>query len=352
MIDMDLWILRIIKSRSCRSLAALTILLVCVGLLLFWQKRYIENFISGPYSISLTELEQIRDVTETARCFVTVSGAKVIDTGMQEISIHKSAGVETSRSTSANYYALVVGENFLIYKKSLDDDSGPALPTTVTGELLPMPYDLEAQLFDTPEMTEIRGRFYSFYLDTDSFRLRGYWAIVGLLVLGIFVLIKGVPAWRYWRDPSAHPACKRIAGWGHPVLISSAVEREWSSPPPRFKGSGWRIKDEYLIQATCFTFDVLRLSDLVWAYKTVTQHTMWFIIPAGKTCAVRLICANGTATIESREKTADQILLYAAQHVPWAVFGFSQELQGYYNKDARGFCAAVAQRKQEVLQSK
>ena len=150
------------------------------------------------------------------------------------------------------------------------------------------------------------------------------------------------------QEPSSHPIAKRIESWGDFIGVAVATERE--SLSPRYGGkNGWMITDQFLIQSTFFTFDVLRLSDLLWAYKTVTRHSVNFI-PTGKTYAAVMICYGGAARIESSEKTTEEILGFVAQRAPSAIFGFTKELERYFNKNTSDFCAVVEQRKRELAQ--
>ncbi|CAK8713618.1 MAG: hypothetical protein CDV28_102222 [Candidatus Electronema aureum] len=265
---MDTWIYRMIKEKSIRRITVCAVIAVCIALLLFVQKRYIQNFINGPYDLSAADLDLIRDVSQTPRYFARISGSKAIDTGIQKFAVHTRNGVETDRSVSAKYYGLVIGEKFLIY----EGDYTPL--TTVEGALAEMPAEVSNHLFSSREMLEIRSQFYPFYLETQPFRSIGYFAIVVLVCLGGFLAYIGIPAWRYWRNPALHPLMKRISRWGNPILIASAAERQSSSP--RFTGSSWTLTKDFLIKSTWFTFDILQFSDLLWAYKTVTKHSTNF----------------------------------------------------------------------------
>ena len=336
---MDTWILGMVRARSLRRVAAWGLTAGCLVLLAVAQKRYISNFVMGPFDLGPAELDSIRDVAQAPRYFARVTGSRAIETGIQQITIRKRAGVETSRSVSAAYYALVVGERLLLAKTS----GGP--PKTVEGELAAVPADLDRQLFDSPDMQAIRGRFYPFYVDGESFRSPGYWGIAGVLVFGFLFVKHAVPAWRHLQDPSTHPVLKRVSSWADPIGIAVEAEREHRSP--RYKGGdGWLVTDQYLLRSTFFTFDVLRLSDLLWAYKRVTKHRVNFI-PTGKTYEAVLACYGGSASVKGAEKTVDGLLLFAAQRTPWAVFGFSKELETLFAKKTRDFCAAVEQRKRE-----
>jgi uncharacterized protein DUF6709 len=334
---MDTWILRMVKVRSARRAAAWAIAVAFVGLFLFGQVRYIKNFVAGPHEAGAAELGSIADASTAPQYFVRVTGSKLIETGIQQITVEKTNGVETSRHVSAAFYALAVGDRLLVVKSTSGSHE------TFEGALTPMPAELEQHLFDTREMKAIRGRFYPYYLDDESFRQPGYWGIAGMLVFALLVWFFARPALRYWQDPASHPLVARALAWGDPLGVAVAAEREARSP--RFKGkNGWLVTDQFLILSSFFTFDLLRLGDLIWAHKKVTKHSVNFI-PTGKTYDALLYCYGGTATISGAEDTVDQVLGFAAQRAPWAVFGFTEELATLFKKDQRRFCAAVEQRR-------
>jgi hypothetical protein len=336
---MDTWILQSIKARSTRRVVAWAAALALVGLVGVWQSRYLLNFLGGPYELAPGELDSIGAVSEAPRYFARVTGSEALDTGMQQITVTTRNGVETGRSVSANYYALVVGDRLLVCKSR----SGPR--TTFEGSLLPMPGDVEAQLFQTPDMQGIRHRFYPFYLDDESFRVPGYWALGGLLVFAFVLLKHGRPDWRHMKHPATHPLAERVQTWGDPIGVAVAARREARSP--RVKGrNGWALTDQFLMRSTFFTFDLLRLSDLLWAYKKVTKHSVNFI-PTGKTYQAVLACYGGAATVQGNEKTVDDVLTFASERTPWAVFGFTKELESCFSGSTDEFCAAVEERKRE-----
>lgn len=335
---MDTWVHQRIRTICRRRVVAWC--LVAGGALLFalGQHRYISNFIRGPFDFGQAELDTIEDVSAAPRYFVRVTGSRLIDTGIQRITTKKRAGVE-SRSVSATYYALVVGDRLLIVKRS----EGAA--TMAQGELIAMPEDLQRHLFNTPQMQAIRGRFYPYYLDESAFRVPGYIGVAVALILAVLLIRYGRPAWRYAQDAASHPVVKRAASWGD--LIGTAVEARREADSPRYRGGGWRVTDKYLIQSAPFAFDLLRLSDLLWAYKKVTKHSVNFI-PTGKTYACVLACYGGTAEVTGREKDVDSLLSFAAERAPWAVFGFTDELSRAFRQKTADFCAAVEQRKHEL----
>ena len=302
------------------------------------QSRYIKNFVSGPFDFGQPELDAIGDVSTTPRYFVKVTGSKAIETGIQQITTRKRAGVETGRSVSAAYYVLVVGDRLLVVKRA------EGTPTTVEGELAAMPSELDRHLFNSPQMEAIRGRFYPYYLDDSRFRMPGYIGVAGVLILAFLLLKYGLPAWRYAQDVASHPVVKRLVEWGDPMGIAIEARREADSP--RYKGGGWRMTEKYLIRSAPFAFDLLRLSDLLWAYKKVTKHSVNFI-PTGKSYAGVLVCYGGAAEVTGKEKSVDAMLTCAAERAPWALFGYSDDLAKLFKQKTQEFCAAIEQRKRE-----
>ena len=150
---MDTWVHQRIRTICRRRVVAWCLVAGSALLFALGQHRYISNFIRGPFDVRQAELDTTEDVSAAPRYFVRVTGSRLIDTGIQRITTKKRAGVE-SRSVSATYYALVIGDRLLIVKRS----EGTA--TMAQGELIAMPEDLQRHLFNTPQMQAIRGRFY------------------------------------------------------------------------------------------------------------------------------------------------------------------------------------------------
>jgi hypothetical protein len=340
---METWIVKRIRETSRYQIIAWSL---ATAALLLWgisEQRYVNNFLFGPFEVGDTELKSIRAAADADHYFVKVTGSKVLETGIQNISISKEAGVETSRKVSGAYYALVVGRRLLIVR------SGSMPPNIVEGELKPIPNDVDQLLFGTNEMQRLRPLFYSYYVSDDAFRLPGY-AVLGGLLIFCFALIKyGRVAWLHWGNPRLHPVIKRVESWGDTLGIAAAVETEAKSPFHKGR-NGWLVTDKYFIQSGLFTFDLLRISDLLWAYKKVTRHSVNFI-PTGKTYDAVLTCYGGSAVIQAKQNVVDAILLFATERAPWAAFGFTKELEELFRKKTRDFCSAIEQRKSEYQQN-
>jgi hypothetical protein len=228
---MDTWVHQMIRARCLRRVAAWSLVLGGAIFFAVGEHRYITNFAMGPFDVGQADLDSIGDVSAASRYFVRVTGSRTSDTGIQQITTRKRAGVETSRSVSATYYVLVVGDRFLVVKSSA------GTPTTAVGELTAMPADLQKELFSAPNTGATRGRFYQFYLDDAAFRGPGYVGVAAALILVVLLAKYGLPAWRYVRDASFHPVVRRVASWGDPIGIALEARREAGSLDlTRFRG--------------------------------------------------------------------------------------------------------------------
>lgn len=337
---MDTWLLHKIRAASLGRVVAWGLSFVGAAIIATSDRRYLSNFLHGPFDLGAAELDSIHDITTTPRYFVRVSGSKIIDTGIRQYTVHTSGGVETSRSEYGAFYALVVGEKFLIAKTG-----APSGANVVEGELAPWPAELRDQVLESKEMRAVLQRFYPFYVSDESFRATGYLLIALAVVFTFFFVRNAVPAWQHFRDPATHPLLERVRSWGNSLAVAAEVEPEFRSP--RYKGgNGWRVGEKYLIQSKLFVFDVLRLQDLLWAYKKVTRHSINFI-PTGKTYEAILACHGGTAAMRGTEKRVHEILAFAQQRVPWVVLGYTPEVETLFKKKRSEFGNLVERRRSE-----
>jgi hypothetical protein len=339
---MDTWILRMCRRSCVRQLAVWVAAAVFGILLVAANTRYFTNFWQGPFPMGASELSQVTDATRSPKYFVQVAGSRAIPTGIEQVTVTRRGGAEVSRRVSAEFYALDLGDKFLIVKSS----QGRLLVTE--GELAPMPLELEGRLFvSSAGIALSRGRVYPFYLDAGSFKTGGYVAIVAWLIFLGLAFWKARPAWRFLRDPSTHPVVKRASTWGDPVTVSAEVEREFGGTDVLTRGS-WHLTPRYLVMTTFFGFQVLRWWDLIWAYKQVTRHSVNFI-PTGKTYAANFHCYGGSAAVRGPEAETNELLKVAMSRAPWAIFGHSAELANAFSKKTAEFLAAVEDRRKRLL---
>ena len=111
------------------------------------------------------------------------------------------------------------------------------------------------------------------------------------------------------------------------------------------------ITDNYVIRKQFFTFNIFPFSDLLWAYKKVTNHYTNFI-PTGKSYGAILIFYGGSEALGGKERRVDEVLAFAANKAPWAILAFSSEIKEVFEKRTSEFCQAVEARRQELSQKR
>jgi hypothetical protein len=265
-----------------------------------------------------------------------------VDTGVKEVTSTYQNNVETTHVSY--YYALTVKDRILIIKS----EARPG--TTFTGELSALPDNLRDRVILGAQADQAQNRCLPFYLKAESavdFQTPGYIGMAFGLILIMFVLGFGLRAWLRFRDVSRHPVIQRCQKWGDIGAISSAVEREFPGAI-RYNCHGHSLTDNFIVVNTFFTFNLLRFQDLLWAYRSITKRYVYFL-PAGKSHAAILICYGGACTFMASEPLVLEILRFASIWAPWAIIGYSKQLDDLFRKQTNTFCQTVEARRQQVL---
>jgi hypothetical protein len=82
---MDSWIAQMCRSRARRQTLGWVVVFLAGAALVLSNGRYVRNFVEGPFALQPTELAQVTDLETAPDYFVSVTGEKVIDTEIQEV---------------------------------------------------------------------------------------------------------------------------------------------------------------------------------------------------------------------------------------------------------------------------
>jgi hypothetical protein len=103
-----------------------------------------------------------------------------------------------------------------------------------------------------------------------------------------------------------------------------------------------------MIQRFFFSSYPSPISDVAWVYELVTRHRTNGI-PTGKTYSAIILGRHKQKfTVRASRKKVDALIAELNQRVPWAIFGFNEELRTIWNKNHPAFLAAVEDRKQKL----
>src|SRR5207248_2921358 len=106
-----------------------------------------------------------------------------------------------------------------------------------------------------------------------------------------------------------------------------------------------RVTQSWIFVSKTFGLSICRIPDIVWAYKKVTRHYTNFI-PTGKSYAAILFRRSGTS-IEAAgpQKKMDRLLEIVVSRAPWALIGFTKELDNLVRSNWQGFVAEIDERR-------
>lgn len=311
------------------SILVLTIIAVLV--VLSW--RYWLNFFAGPLPMTHAQLIAITDLGSQTRYYVTITGT-IQDTGYQLVS-HDSNG--SNEKVEANFGALPLQDKFMIVKTS-----DATFKNTYTGPLMDVSADVNQHVVagverDTPDL---KGSFLPFMLDaTADFRVPGY---VALVVGGVALLLSlraVLTTFARGTNPASHPIMRGLARFGPLDQIKANIDAEAMTPYQTIGAT--KFTENWVLNTGSMTLNAMRLGDVIWVYKKVTQHRTNGI-PTGKTYNVQAFDRyGGGMSIAGKQNVIDETLQTIYQRAPWIISGYNAELEKAWKTNRQAMIAAV-----------
>lgn len=300
--------------------------------------RFWNSFSNGPARMQEFELTSIVHVESIPVYWVRVKGQKAVDLGIETYRIRRVAGVETSRELVKKFYALEVGDKWLLV------EGGTELRQDVTGALEAIPDSLRREIFQG-EFAVLERRFYPFYLSSHDFELTGYaFLILGAGMLGGLAYLGLRPA-RTLAAPGEQKEISRLCDGDALDGLPSLLEKELEAPI--FTKGRLTVTDSFVVLSQPLAFHASVWRDLLWAYRTETTHR-WLFIPIRTTHHANLVFSNFTFALPCSEADAITLMQLAVHRAPWAVFGYSAEVETIAQKYLPQLEQAVRKRRSEL----
>ncbi len=323
--------------RTNRNLTLVSLLLViAVAGYGFAEWRYLFNFFAGPFEANAESLDSIKRPDEQLRYFVKVRGEDSSETGLQEIEQETQGGSVQRETVKAKYSILLLGKRLLIVK------SGPSEKGTVfQGALGELSADVRSEIVVPllKEYPNANQAFLPLMLDATGFRGDGYIALaicIPVVLLAVWLIRKVITR----RNASeTHPIVKAATWYGSLADTSQQFDTELRGNIVKFGKT--KVTQSWVLLPSTFGLAMCHIPNLIWAYKKVTKHYHNFI-PTGKTYAVIMYDRYGKPLqMQAGQKKVDAILNLLAERAPWAVFGYSDELNQTLRTNWGGFVATV-----------
>ncbi len=309
------------------------------------EHQYAANFVLGCARVEPPEIAALTSPTQRWHNFVTVRGSKSASSGYEDTIRHveKATGRLVSTDVTDEYIFLKVSDKILLVQSPPGKEA-----LEYSGELVPTRDQVTRDLVGplAAQDPELAGMVLPFTLNATDYRERGYWGLgvgVPLLLLALWNCSKAV---RRNSELQTAPVWRHLAVYGNVEQLSSQIEADLQSGVIK-KYGGLQVTQSWLIKQSSFSTWVSPVTDLAWAYKKVTKHSVNFI-PTGKTYAVVLVGRHRQHVEQQmKENATTELLTHLATAVPWALYGFDQRLADAQKKDPAGFAALVESRYQQ-----
>jgi hypothetical protein len=302
--------------------------------------RYFYNFFKGPFEANSASLEIIQHPDEQLKYFVRLQGDDSSDTGIQEVEKETGGGSPDKETVTSKYSLLHLGNRLLIVKAG-PNQSG----TLMQGALRQISPEEQSNVVAPiiKDVPEVGPALLPMVLDTTDFRDSGWVAFV----IGIPLL--GLAGWIYFNmrgreiAPLTHPIMKAAARYGSIVDTAHQFDAELHGNVTKMGRS--TITASWVLLPSMLNLGICRIPDLVWAYKKVTKHSYNYV-PTGKTYAVIMYDRHGIPLeLPGKEKDVEAMLETLAKRAPWAIIGYSDQLNQSVRTKWRGTVASVDARR-------
>ena len=176
--------------------------------------------------------------------------------------------------------------------------------------------------------------------------------LVGIVLIGVVVgCVYGLYlAVSRFAEPTRHPIYKRLARYDTNtdyVLqgIDSDLQRGSS------KIGKLTFSKDWIIQAQANNIDVIRIAEVMWLYMHVHRTKYYGVITVSKVVSAHIWDQHGVCIKSSaNEAKVKELLENVVQRAPWAIIGFTPQLQQAWDRDRVGFVREVRERRRQVLE--
>lgn len=319
--------------------------ILILAALVFFNYRYLVNFVCGPQPLTHNALLKVNDVDGLSRYYVHISSVKVEDTGIQSVKreIDEGTGKVESEKVDAEYFAARIGHKWLLVKSP---DQTPR--SEYTGALVRTPSDVRAELQPVLDKRNLKWDdvFLPYSLDATGFNTWGF-EIVGvallLALIGIATIWRGM---RRLRDPSASPVARTLQKYGsRPEVVASQIDNDLAQSRKEWKWPALVLSKSWLLKPTLYGLGVMNLDEIVWTYEQVTRRRVDFI-PIGKEYSAIICDSRGQTIVHPAKRAAiASILEELVKRAPWAAVGYSKEIEQLFKKNRAALVAAVEERR-------
>ena len=321
-----------------RAIVGGAILLVVGALFAMTTLRYFQAKSDRPTYVTLATLS--RGQTMVPTYFARVEGDALYDTGISfQYYLH---GIPISQS----YYSLLkLGDRLLlVYSADPLDEAA----TELTGSIYVIDAQTQGDIIDEliEAIPELGSTILPYVLDTADVRHAQWYIGAGALMVAALVGIALLtPAVQRLTNPGQDPTWRRLATYGKDIDATiTEIEQDTQN--------GWRagtvtVGNEWVISPGRH-FTAIKLDDVVWIHKHTETQNINGIQMAIIRKAIIWDHHGQKLTITADENTTNALLQRLHARVPWAVTGYSTDIEIAWKKDRAMFLRTIAERRHNL----
>ena len=339
------WLEQQVRQTKLLQILLCFVVIAAVGAALFLNQRYFENLRAGPYTIPVTELSAAQSADDLARYWVNIMPTRLLDTGVDHVSVRKRYGVETGRSVTGHYWVAAVGDRLLFIETS---GAMQVLPNQmITGKLVDTPQNVGDHLTRGINPAT-KAKVLPMMLKTDDFAMPAYVGLSGAALATTGALIWALIAGFRALAPRGHRALRALEAASVSLDEAGRSIEEDLRARAILKIGSYTLTRGYMVR-TGLGFDVRALQDLLWAYPIVVSHKLYGFIPTGKSHKLALFFPNKKLTLKVGRGVGERAMDALPRVAPWTILGHSLDLERAWARQRPQFVAHVAERRAQVL---
>ena len=336
--------------RIARNIAILSIIFaVLIGILLVTLSADIPN-LYGPHT-TIASSSELSTLYNSRATFVEIQAEDFFDSGYTRNKDNKDIN---------KYYVCYFDEEYIVCKTDIKLTEDSYENYTLTGKIIkPESVDQKAinrtkeDAAESWGMTSYEaGKYFSNYMiDTTGSRILeqiicglGYLVVAALIFLALsqFRFVAAYTTNKWYKKLSDLDPTQNAD------RVNEFVSREYDSGDYVLKMRQTILMRNWILLPKLTRFSVKRSSDLIWVYKTITQHRTNGI-PTGKSYSITLRFKDKTTvSLTSKKKNSDALLDSIKHSYPHTFVGYTDSMEHLFRQDIDEFVRVIENAKENT----
>lgn len=319
-------------------IVSIAILTICYG--------EFKNVVLGPKQVRAGEVQKLEISGFAARNYVRITPEDKVSTGVEYVITEYENNQKKGETVEAVYYVLKDGQDLVFAR--IDPEKVESF--SYTGWVRKMTSEEEDNLSESIRIVKEKNYNVSEYVLDTKMAANAPYVYVFLGAILIVSLINIIRSVGYFNCPDSHKIYKKLLKYGDVNSVINSIEEELSYDLFQNSKNIYILKSWILVKKF-FTTEVIKIDDIIWAYKKVTSHSVNFI-PTGKSYEL-ILCLKDRSqySIGQRQQQIDNIMMSINQMYPWIILGFSEEIKNIWKSDHSQLINHVQFEKQKIMGS-